>query len=97
MTSWDWLVMFRGDPFFERLVKERKVVREYTGPFGRGISKRPLSLAASIFRSGNTVAQMNMYMETAYGIRAYGAAAKGITDALVYWFAENWDRWMEES
>lgn len=91
-TSYEWLDILRSDPEFERLVKKSGAVRIYY----RGFTKKPIfeqvRRAVETFRqSGPVCFEVDLLIQ-----RKYHSNAKNFNTALMCWFAENWDSWMQE-
>lgn len=94
MTISAWLKILRSDPFFERFVKESGVIRFYPGRHGRGESNRKVKTAVQNLRTGSSRLALNQHLSEHHGMDPALWSPHGLNDALICWFAENWERWM---
>ena len=91
-TKIEWHEILKTDPDFERLVKMSGAVRVYY----TSIPKKPI--VDQERRAVATFMNCDMVRGQLLGlvIQKYQSDTRNLRDALLYWFRENWSRWMEE-
>ena len=91
MTSLEWLRALRSDIRFEQILIQNGIVKERYRP----LTKTPINAQASR-------AVWHLYQNDVTRIpfkalaRTYCSNLTGLKDALVWWFSENWERWMND-